>query len=1031
MAIDFSTLATIIDVAFIVFIFLTILFGFLKGLRKSLRSFIAVVIGVVIVILLLNPMTNIALNENIRFLVSEDITLREYIIKTLSEAISADPTTFANSATYDLANGLAYGIVRLAIYAIGMLLAEIVLIPIIKLIIRLIFGKVREDNTLKQLIGKSEKPKKDLDYETEEENELKQENPHKKRNVALKGAAGAALALVEMIALFVLTLMPFFGVETLMMTYKTEIIALTSTEEKNPAPISTTNANSDIVDIYDQLAEFENTGLKGFINVISKISGKSVDVELFGKIAKVPTKNGDLNIPVELEKMQPLVSTIIEYQTPDGIDIMKMLKEKKDVFVDFISENKMFESVLPIAVEIYGWQQTNTEDSPFDFSKLEDIDWITTKQDLAELMELLIDFIIETDLDINDPVSAINNPKFVEAVGKLGTDLSTSKFADIFAETVTSLIQKALDSALSEDQKGLKSLVEIVDLTKIAKENWGKDFETLARIVSDLYQAGAFSEEGIDFSNGEVFASLVSEVFNLTNMKGQEATVIETLLNELGLKEALAKIDVNLDLANVDWETEPAAIGKIISAFFDLSIDIENFSLDELRIMIEHGGKQKEVEAFLGALCESKLAVDSLPSIINQFIEEAELTSWRSTWFNEVLNGTREISSADLLEEVSLIFDIISEVSSVDIASIDFINLSNEDLTKLLNALKKIDQSKMFTLEPLVGYLNDALVSIGLNDVTIAKANVPTDGNWASELDALAEILPQIAQLNTSEIDFNEAADLLELLDKSRMLKSLRPDFITYMIKQLGLTVNLDGLDLTKITNWREEMKVIDNIVTNYASIVNGETDFMELNSTSIVHIMKIAGGTVTEPGSFIVSYIIGDIIETSLLELFPKNTINVQVILDKYDFKQPSSLSKYALNIGNIIDFGNATNQIIAAFEANTITTNNALVFCQAFANLEVERTNNNLTFTDEFMIIMLNEYLDIKNEVGINQLVNVSYSDESTYLYNAMTAFTENKSYVDKISAVNSVNDNTIVAKAILNKIITKYGSYFVIMP
>ena len=589
---------TIINITFIVIFLISIGLGFLSGFWKKLRSLIGLAIGILLLIILINPIAKGIVNADLP-VVGESIS--DLVVESISEGLEEGKELPANGEVALLCNSVALSIAKMVVLLIGTTVIFAVIIPITKLILRLIMGKDEHEKSIGMRF------------------------------------AGLGIAAAEfLIGCFLITL-PIYGATTLVMDYEDVLKASEETEQI-----------IEVVEIVDNTIP----------NKINKIFGKNMPVNALGSFTKAKNKNGTINIIKEVQNAKPVVSTIIEAENEYDGDFLKAAIKNREELVEFIKNTNILETFMPAVIEIL---EVNDSIEDIYIVELKNIDFAEDKKHLADIVSVVFQFIEKTNLDLENPTEVLGNENLPSSLKDLGEALKDATFLKL----LLGLLQGVLDDALAASQDELGAIVEILDVTKIEKENIPNDFYNLGIIANTIAHMGLLEEEANIFGNPQELKNLVIAIFDISLIKGNEEKVIDSLLNNMGLKESFTDLGIELDYTNVLWDQEKVAIGNIALSVGTAYNSIENFDLENIYQYFEDETTRPYLIDVIVSFTESSLiGKDFIISIIDNAV-------------NLVDYGV-DLKELDLDKVVSWEAEIESLVELIDI-----IQTSNIDITKM------------------------------------------------------------------------------------------------------------------------------------------------------------------------------------------------------------------------------------------------------------------------------------------------------------------------------------------------------------
>ena len=292
-----------------------------------------------------------------------------------------------------------------------------------------------------------------------------------------------------------------------------------------------------------------------------------------------------LNIYKEISNAKPIIKIALEAESKYEGDFLSAAIDNREELINFIKETNILETFMPAVLEIL---EASDSLEGVDIEELKKIDFSTDKAYIADMLSVLFDFIEETELDFENPEALLGNENLPTALKGFGEALKDTTFLDL----LLGVLQNALDDALVSAE-GLESLTEILDVTKIERENLSSDLYQLGVIANAIYNSGILEEADL-LSKPEELKKLINAVLDFSLVKGNEAEIIDTLLETANLKEALVELGVEINYENIDWNTEKVKLGNIIDAIADANKNIENFNFENVTQDVLSNDKNKE-----------------------------------------------------------------------------------------------------------------------------------------------------------------------------------------------------------------------------------------------------------------------------------------------------------------------------------------------------------------------------------------------------------------------------------------------------
>ncbi len=598
------------------------------------------------------------------------------------------------------------------------------------------------------------------------------------KNIGIR-FAGMGIATAEVLIGFFLVTLPIFGTTSLIMSYE-DVLA----------------QNNDTVEVIEVVETVDNA----IPNKITKIFGKKAPVNALGSLTKAKNKNGTINIYKEISNAKPIIKIVLEAESKYEGDFLSAAIDNKEELINFIRETNILETFMPAILEIL---ETNDSLEGVDIEELKKIDFSTDKAYIADMLSVLFDFIEETELDFKNPEALLGNENLPTALKGFGEALKDTTFLDL----LLGVLQNALDDALASAE-GLEALTEILDVTKIEKENLSSDLYQLGVIANSIYNVGILEENADLLSKPEELKKLINAVLDFSLVKGNEAEIIDTLLETANLKEALVELGIEINYENIDWNIEKVKLGNIIDAIAEANQNIENFNFENVGEYLSNDNERKYMINILNSLMDSSLIGNKfIVNIVTNLVNESDLGIDISKLdFNKVVSWENEITA---------IFELIDIVNS---GELDVTKLSEEELEKIVLTATGSKEEPTYITSFLLGtIINEELeVFLGQEEYAnfIANHDLTNPDTLRSsvkdiitiiKISSVVEEIPSVEEWTEEEIkDFCDTVGSLDLKNGE-----VAATVIHGIVKEAGADVSLEEIvnaDMEKEVEHLEEI---------------------------------------------------------------------------------------------------------------------------------------------------------------------------------------------------------------------------------
>lgn len=675
--------------------------------------------------------------------VGESIT--DLVVELVSNEMANGAVITKNSELALLCNSVALSIAKIAVLFIGMLIVFAVIVPLNLIILRIVLGPDKHE-----------------------------------KNIGIR-FAGMGIAALEVLIGFFLVTLPIFGTTSLIMSYEDVL--------------SPSDNTSEVVEVIDAVEAIDDA----IPNKITKIFGKKAPVNALGAITKAKNKNGTINIYKEISNAKPIIKIALEAESKYEGDFLSAAIDNREELINFIRETNILETFMPAVLEIL---EASDSLEGVDIEELKKIDFSTDKAYIADMLSVLFDFIEETELDFENPEALLGNENLPTALKGFGEALKDTTFLDL----LLGVLQNALDDALVSAE-GLESLTEILDVTKIERENLSSDLYQLGVIANAIYNSGILEEADL-LSKPEELKKLINAVLDFSLVKGNEAEIIDTLLETANLKEALVELGVEINYENIDWNTEKVKLGNIIDAIADANKNIENFNFENVGEYLSNDNERKYMINILNSLMDSSLIGNKfIVNIVTNLVNESDLGIDISKLdFNKVSSWENEITA---------IFELIDIVNS---GELDITKLSEEELEKIVLTATGTKEEPTYITSFLLGtIINEELEAfLGQEEYAnfIANHDLTNPDTLRSsvkdiitiiKISSVVEEMPSVEEWTEEEIkDFCDTVGSLDLKNGE-----VAATVIHGIVKETGADVSLEEIvnaDVEKEVEHLEEI---------------------------------------------------------------------------------------------------------------------------------------------------------------------------------------------------------------------------------
>lgn len=781
-----------INIGLWVCLFLAMLFAFLRGFRKSISRLIATIIVILLSFLFTNALSKVMCTFDLGRLFGQDsISLASLIEQTIKENFELE--TIANdSALKEFCLAAAQSFVKIPIFLCIYSVLIIIFRPLIAIIIRTIIPFPKGKTLGMRFIG----------------------------------VGVCVINFFIVVWFWTFAVLGIKGVVQQCLGYYNDIAVIENQERVE-------QEKSELEEIESALELFDDGS---FIKVLSIFSGEqnNLEAKLLGKVTTIKTTNGKLNIVREIENIKPIVDIIKNVQDKDENALIEYLLNNKELILDALESSEIINVALPIGIEILDYIMVE-----FSAEGLEEVVWTEEKVDLINVVRVVLNAVVELKLDVNDPISVLENQSLPVYLGEIGKALEKT---DLVKKCAMYYLNDILQEALGQDiVNEYPVLLEVLDLTKIDLEN---DLSIVGSILVDAKKIGIFDEDIKIINNQNVIVSMLKSIFDLSTIKGNESKIIEAILDitELTSKFESAGLIINLNISN--WDNEIDRLASVLNLIFMIAEEQHIDSFDDIDVLtlMENAIDTPTFDQLLDAICSSELLNKSLINLIDSLLNKNDLSNIKSEKFNSIINGELTLDISELKNELKLLLRETKEIISM-------INGETIEVAKVETVILNLCDSTYINVQEIIKIVFDEFING--NNVFEKQIILPNLSNneWKEEVKSIFEIIDIIQENNylDEEISLNSETiqnilKLTDLMNQSEIFRQILPDLISnviqtedflseWLLSQCG--INEDGTNkLTKDKeSWSLEISKFEEIYDYYKANNIDEIDFDNLTN--------------------------------------------------------------------------------------------------------------------------------------------------------------------------------------------------------
>ena len=916
---------------------LSLLFGFIRGFKRNVSRLMATIVAIILAFVFTGLVSKLLGIINIGKILGDGTskTVLDYLIEIVCENLGIE-TLAADSAIRELVGSLAEAIIRLPAYLILLLICLFIIRPILSLIFRKIFVF--------------------LNF----------------KGIGMR-FAGMGIALVTHAVVFFFTTSIIFGAKGILQ----QVLTITNQVEETPnGEVSIDTAEIDAI--------LECIDNQSYIKIVNTLSGKNnkVQANFLGHMMKIQTSNGTINISKEINNIEPLIPLL----KIENDDLIKYILENRNSIIEVFKKSEILNIVMPPLFEVI---EITMPEANIDFEQLKEINWKEEKENILHVVESVMDLLYESEFDFENPKEILGNTQLSYYLGEIGKTLDQSKLIkDVLFAYLNDVLQDTLKTSLPEK---MQPLLSVLDLTKIDLTN---DLTIVGNVLNNLYTLKILDGEEIDFiGEREAVVNLIKLAFNLSSIKGNEETIIKSIIEMTGLNDTLADSGITINYEVENWQNEINAFTKVIKNLLKLFEEngIENISEIDLQKVLMDSSENPTTTSLIEAICESEMLSTSLLELLNKLFETANLQEWESDYFKSILDGTVEISDTELKEEILILLDIFSNAKELFEG-----NIENIDTEALKEVLYSMNNSKFIEIEQIIDFLNDKVLvddSFGIEKKFVDPSLNKEE--WKVEIDNLVLVLNILLDNNLLEGSASESikdwddaekiSDLLNGLNNSKIFRQILPDLLIQVIPQEDYKTEWlesqcgikDGVnnEVASIEEWKDEIVQISEIIKKLQNINLDNLNLSTLTDEQFTS-LEIVLIAMNKTKSFEIDALIPSINNimtqygySEIIGVFDRNQngsnedeweieisrlMEITKLINEIGEVNSSSLDSSAQKIGILLDkmetsyiFGNDVRKD-GELTIDDNCFNNIII--QTFVNLDLLKTTDNLNgFIDE----------------------------------------------------------------------------------
>jgi hypothetical protein len=644
---------------------IALLIGFIRGMKKSIFRFLTRIVPLITLLLFIDLFAKMVLTWQFPGFINIELgnsvldIVSNYVAKEFNNGVSLDQT----SEMYQLVLSLGISVSRFIVFYIGVAICTFIVTPLLNFIL-FIIRKIFERPSYGP-DGRVEKPKKNI----------------------LSRLIGMGLGGLQYVLVFLIITLPLFGSVSLLMDLKEEMMDSFDTTLVNQTSEVLVNENEQnkeqLENAFKVLEQFDRITIRSILNRFGS-KDKPLDALYFGYLTRVKTKQGTINFVYLIDDVKTTLNVLNQYRKDGEIDISELIINEKEALFDLIIKHDFLPMFAPALIE-YLDANDLLDENDIDIEALKQIDWEKENEAIALILNKIANLLEVGEFDFDDLAKSLTIPALDDAMEELGKAIAKSELiSQLGASFLYEELSKALTEFGTEEGVDVTVLIELADLRNMSEDDWGKNFKTISNIVRAAYELGLFEEsDQIDFTKEDALRRLITKPFELTKVQGKEADLLNLLIKFTNMKETFDEWGVSQDFSQIDWNTEPNNLARMLIALTRLG-SIEDFSLELIYDALEtQEGKDKLSELF-EAINASALLQPALRTVVESLINEIDDSLDLSSIDFDAIDWVVEFEAIkEIKEQVEALEDGIELLTGETIEQL-MINAAKGDITTLM-----------------------------------------------------------------------------------------------------------------------------------------------------------------------------------------------------------------------------------------------------------------------------------------------------------------------------------------------------------
>ena len=655
-------IALFFNIFCVIVLVLMLLKGYLSGLWKSLVSLGIIIIGMIILIIVVNVVGKSVTNP-------DNITK----IQELLYGSSSSEEVFNNPAVTGALLGVSAAVIKLVVFFTGMLSLVLFFEPIISLIVNSI------------VFSKTEK--------------------HEKRNKKTIGIrlGGLGVKLAQFFIIMFAVFLPVFGANALVVEYQDVLVEAEMIDADD--------------ETFNELKKIDKSFVKAPINILNSMFNTRLEVNMLGSIASLELEGNKVNFIKEAYNAKEIVGVVFKLSNEE-IDTTEVIVEENNILAEYIRNSTILEEIYPSLINALEAGNVLNEDSVITYDMLKSIDFSKDKDNIANIIILVGDYLEGLNLESSDMSSIIADASLPDLLEALGKELADTTFIDV----VLTLGQDLLEDMSTENEE-IGNIISLIDLTKINSQTISSDMKNIGILLNKV--SGLEDIDNI-LNELDLLEEMVTTALKLSVIKGNEDELIKYIFTDYNILEGY---NINLDEFDFDkvqnWEVEVHALFNLFEEFVseegELTFDIESLkSLSEI-IQGPNGEPCYFTNYIIGCIIKEELKDVVSPDISDKLDDDYDMSD--PDIFKEVKESLGTVvevgTSISKIEDVEAltkeeITDICDKIASLDNYKSDLVYEVFTELTAMENIELDItkEEFKEASLEEEAAILEEILMAV-------------------------------------------------------------------------------------------------------------------------------------------------------------------------------------------------------------------------------------------------------------------------------------------------------------------------------